>query len=584
MHSIESYLSNLFSEAFASLGAQVGSVTPSDRPELADYQCNDALSCAKSLGMPPREVAQKVVDTLTGCSEFTLDIAGPGFINIRLDKQFLADQAKLATKDADYSSLTNVKDQKTVVDFGGMNVAKPLHIGHLRPSVIGESLRRLYVLLGANIQGDIHMGDWGTQMGMIISEIRRDQPELPYFDEQLTGPYPTESPVTLDDLEAIYPRSAARCKENEQAKKDALQATYELQQGRPGYRALWQHFVDISVSAIKVQMEKLDVHFDLWNGESHYHDLIGTMIADLKQRGLAVESEGALVVHLHPVDGKELPPLLLEKSDGAYLYSTSDLATILDRATDGVKRSLVVADQRQSLHFQQVFAAARQTGIAPEDMVLQHLGFGTMNGPDGRPFKTRAGGVMKLQDLIGEVQEKALQRLHEIGAAKDYSEEEQHEIAEKVGLAALKFGDLSTNSSSDYIFDIDKFVSFEGKTGPYLVYTTVRIKSIFRHVGEEVNSSEGLLAPATEAEHAVILSLTRFPQVLIDTQAGNAPHILCDHLFSLAQEFNRFYQNSHIANQPDPAIKRSWLTLAWLTQQQLELGLSLLGISVPERM
>jgi arginyl-tRNA synthetase len=462
-----------------------------------------------------------------------------------------------------------------------------MHIGHLRPSIIGESLVRIFRCYGHTVISDIHMGDWGTQMGQLIAEIERREPELPYFDADYRGPYPEESPVTMDDLGEIYPAASARFKENPEFAEAARRATKELQEGRPGYHALWQHFVDVSIAALREDFDRLAVDFDLWLGESHAYDRIAPLVEQLKEQGYAHDSAGALIVDIaEPDDKSEIPPMMLLKSDGSVLYGTTDLATIAQRVEElGAEMIFYVVDVRQSLHFEQVFRVARRAGIAPEDkVVLEHLPNGTINGPDGRPFKTREGGVPTLEEVMDMVVEKARERLDELEAAKAYGEAERERIAEQVGMAALKFGDLINHRSTDYVFDIDRFTSFEGRTGPYLLYAAVRTKSILRRAEAEGFAAGEIIAAAGPEERDLMLKLVQLPDVIAFAVKTRAPNHVAEYVYNLAITFNRFYRDYHILSEPEPARQQSWLALSTYTLAQLELGLGLLGIDVPERM
>lgn len=588
MQTLLTHLSGVFEAAFTKLGYEPrhAVVVLSARPELGQFQCNGAFAVAKASKQKPKEVAEKIIAAVVDVGVFSeMSATDTGFINMSLSGTFLVDWVKQLQEHPALTGRSTKQTQKVTVDYGGPNVAKPMHVGHLRSTIIGDCLKRLYRHLGYTVDGDIHMGDWGTQMGMLIEELKQRQPTLLYFDAAFSGPYPAESPVTLADLEEMYPKASAHCKTDEQAMQAAQQATAELQAGRPGYRALWQHFVRLSVEALKEDFGALGVHFELWNGESHYHDRTPALLERLKKGGHTQLSKGALIIPLPPHNGKELPPLLLVKSDGAYLYGTSDLATIEERADD-LHQDIVlyVVDQRQSLHFQQVFAAARLTGVAPASMEFKHLGFGTVNGPDGKPFKTRAGGVLKLKDLISQVKEKALLRMKEAGLAQEIPEQERLDIAHKVGIAALKFADLINKRTSNYIFDIDRFTSFEGKTGPYLLYTAVRIQSILRKMPNAVVDGKALQAPTTVAERELLLVLSRLPDVIEEIRVDHEPHILCEFAFDLAQKFNRFYGESSIIHEKNLEQQQSWLALTYLCLAELTVIFSLLGIEAPEKM
>ncbi|MDR9450299.1 MAG: arginine--tRNA ligase [Acidimicrobiia bacterium] len=580
-------LSRIFGNAFAEAGLDraFGLVVVSQRPELGQFQCNGALPAAKAAGQPPREIAQAIVERVRADDRFAdLSLAGPGFINISLTDAFVAGAMQKVADDARLG-VPPVEPLKVLVDYGGPNVAKEMHVGHLRSTIIGDSLKRVARFLGHDTLGDAHFGDWGTQMGMLIIEIARRTPDLPFFDPDFDGEYP-DLEVTLDDLEAMYPRVSARCAENPEEAERARLATFELQQGRPGYRALWQQLHDISMAAHRRDFASLGVEFDLWNGESTVHDRIDLMIERLERAGVITKSEGALVVPIdEPDDKTEMPPFLVAKTDGGFLYSTTDLATIEQRVDEFDRQLLLyVVDARQSFHFEQVFRAARRADIAPPGVGLEHIKFGTMNGPDGKPFQTRKGGVLKLRDLISMVTEAADQRLSEADLAQEYPENERTKIARQVGLAALKFGDLSNHRTSNYLFDLDRFASFEGKTGPYLQYSAVRIKSILRNAQSAGLVLGPLVPPAVESERNLALYLARLPEVLARCFELRAPNHVAEYSYDLATQFNRFYEECHILRQEDPARRASWLTLVDLTLRELTLVLDLLGIEVPERM
>jgi arginyl-tRNA synthetase len=585
---MQSMLSDIFADAFDQIGLdrRFGQVTESARPDLGQFQCNGALAAAKEAKRNPREIAQQITERLTRHPSIeSLSIAGPGFINILLKDAFLARYANDMLQDERLSCPPTSTPRTVIIDFGGPNVAKPMHVGHLRSSIIGDSLQRLLRYSGEKTIADNHLGDWGTQIGMLITELRQRNPQLPYFDEQYDGAYPEQPPVSLGDLEEMYPMASKRCKSNEQDMAEAIQATAELQQGRPGYVALWRHFYDLSLRALQKEFERLDIHFDFWLGESHYKQRMEAMVERLKMEGKAVASEGAFIIAVSRDDDlKEIPPLLIEKSGGGYLYGTSDLATIEERVERfDAKEIVYVVDKRQGLHFEQVFRAAHITRIAPSDALLVHVGFGTVNGPDGKPFKTREGGVMKLGDLVERVNAKALERMAEAGVAKNFDEKERRGVASMVGLAALKFADLSNHRESNYIFDIDKFTQFEGKTGPYLLYTTVRIKSILRNAAERGIKGGAITAPG-DAERKLLLLAGRLPDVLRIARESYLPNYLCDFAFTLSQEFNRFYRDCHILSEKDRATQGSWISIIRLMLAQLELILGLLGIQTPERM
>jgi arginyl-tRNA synthetase len=585
--SLTSILSDLVSDAFAAAGLprELGQVRSSDRPDLAQFQCNGAMPAAKVARTAPRKIAEDIAARLKDDPRLArLEIAGPGFLNIDLSDAFLAEHTNEIGACERLGCPEVATPRSVVLDYGGPNVAKPMHVGHLRASVIGDSLRRLFAFAGDATVGDVHMGDWGLPMGQLITELQHRHPDWPYFDAGHKGPFPSQSPVSLDDLERLYPAAVARCKEDPEVLEEARQATVELQAGRPGYRALWQHFMEVTIDAMKRDFDSLGVEFDLWFGEAVVNDLIPPMVADLKARGIAEDSEGAVVVPVaEEGDKADIPPLILLKSDGAVMYGTTDLATIEHRRIN-IDPDLVlyVVDQRQHLHFQQVFRAAAKAGTAGR-AALEHIGFGTVNGPDGKPFKTREGGVMRLQDLVEGAARTALTRLDEAGLATDYDAAERGEIARKVGLAAIRFADLSNYRLSNYIFDLDRFTRFEGKTGPYLLYAAVRIKSLLRKAADQ-GFAPGAILPPGEVERDLTLALGRLPDAIDAAYDRRAPNELCEFAHELAQVFSRFYQRCHILSESDAALQASRLGLAEVTLKELLLVLSLLGIEVPERM
>ena len=581
-------LSQRFGDAFEAAGIDrsAGLVVPSQRPELAQYQCNGALAAAKRAGRNPRDLAQAVLDGLTDRAIYaSLDVAGPGFINITVTDEYLAANAQSMEDGARCGIGAPDPKMKVLVDYGGPNMSKSMHVGHLRASIIGESLKRLFRVAGHEVDGDIHMGDWGMPIGQLIIELERRQPDLPYFDADFTGQYPEDSPVTLDDLSEMYPIVVERCKNEPEEAERAQQATFDLQNGRAGYLALWQHYHDVSVAEQKKDFAQLGIEFDLWRGESTVHDRLAPLVDRLTEDGLAVESDGAIVVRVEKDSDKtEMPPLLLTRSDGSYLYSTTDLATLDQRIEEGYDLVLYVVDARQGLHFEQVFRTARLAGIAPDQVGMEHTAFGTVNGPDGTPFKTREGGVLRLADLMKIVTDAARARLDEAEIAQDYPDEERDRIARQVGLGALKFGDLSNHRTSNYIFDLDRFTSFEGKTGPYLQYGAVRIKSILRRTGDAGLTPGPIVAPTVEQERGLILRLLLLPEVIERAVDVRAPNVLTEYAYEVATDFNRFYEACHILREEDPIRQASWLSLVDLTLRVLTLLLDTLGIEVPERM
>ncbi|MGN7502766.1 MAG: arginine--tRNA ligase [Alphaproteobacteria bacterium] len=571
------------------LPEELGAVRVSDRPDLAQFQCNGAMAAAKIAGKAPRAIAEDIVADLQQDPIFAeISIAGPGFINIKLTEQALSDH--IITLNADENLLVdNIGFSKNViVDYGGPNTAKPMHVGHLRASIIGESIKRVLKFVGYDAKGDIHLGDWGTHMGMVLSEFEIRHPEWPYFDKSKIDGFPSEPPITIQDLETLYPEASKASKSDEARMEISRQVTAELQKKQPGYYALWKHCFNVSVEAMKKNFAALDVYFELWLGESDAQDYIPEMVEGLQKQGHAIEDDGAIVIPVkQETDKKEYPPLILYKRDGSVMYGTTDLATLVQRMQDFTPVKVVyVVDQRQHLHFEQVFRAARLSNIVPEGTELTHAGFGTMNGQDGKPFKTRAGGVMKLEDLIQMGVEKATQRLDEANIGQDYSTEERADIAHKVAIAAIKFADLQNNRSADYIFDLDRLTSFEGKTGPYLLYQAVRIKSLLRKAADRGLKPESLnKVELGEHETTLALILSDFPNIVELTARNYTPHVLADYAYKLAQSFSSFYSHCPILNDDaEQGAQQSRLFLSALTLRSLEKTLDLLGIPTPERM
>ena len=588
MPSIAEQLSGVLGDAFASLELprELGRVTPSrQNPERFPFQCNGAMPAAKQAGKPPREIAQAVLDRISGDALIEkAEIAGPGFINLLpAGAAINARAAEIASDDRAGAPQVS-EPRKVMIDFGGPNVAKPMHVGHLRSSVLGDSLQRLFRFRGDTVISDIHLGDWGLQMGHLITELEEEQPDLPYFDAAITDGYPSEPPVDIEDLARLYPQASKKAKEDADRLAKSRRATAELQAGRAGYRALLRHFIDVSVAALKKDFGDLGVHFDLWKGESDVNDLIDGLVADFKARGVAEESEGAWVVRVaRDGDKKELAPLILVTSEGSSLYGTTDLATILDRKqTVGPDLTLYVVDLAQSDHFEQVFRAADKAGLAPEGS-LEHVKFGTVNGTDGKRLRTRDGGTFRLADLIASAIERADERLKEAGLAEDVGAEEHDRVARMVGLAAIKFADLQNYRTTNYVFDLDRFTSFEGKTGPYLLYAAVRVKSLMRRAAEAGVEPGPISAEAAE-ERDLVLALDAFGAALEQACENRAPNAICDHAFTLAQAFSKFYSACPILSAGTDAVKRSRLALAEATLKQLELCLGLLGLEAPERM
>jgi arginyl-tRNA synthetase len=584
MTSLAGELSRIAGQAFAAegLAENFGRVQVADRPDLAQFQCNGALAAAKAAKSNPRAIAEKIAVRLKANPLFSkVEIAGPGFLNLDLADDAL--NLRAAALEPGRGADTGA-GQTVVIDFGGPNVAKPMHVGHLRSSIIGDCLQRLYRANGWRVISDVHLGDWGLQMGQLISEVELEGTAPIYFDVNHVGPYPDESPVTMDELETLYPRASAACKADPARLEAARRATVDLQAGRPGYRALWQHFVKVSERGLQREFGSLGVNFDLWKGESSVDALIAPMIDDLKVRGLAERSEGALVVSVATDDDKKpLPPLILVKSEGGVLYGTTDLATIIERVREqDPDLILYVVDHRQHGHFEQVFRAAAKAGLSGKAQ-LEHVGYGTMNGADGKPFKTRAGGVMKLQDLIGMATAEAQKRLAEQNIGADFSADERAEIARKVGIATIKFADLSHMRTTDYIFDLERFSTFEGKTGPYLQYAAVRIQSMLRRARDQ-GFAVGVPAIHSGEERRLILQLLSLQDVLAAAEDKRAPNILCEFAFELAQNFSRFYSEHHVLSESDAGLRAARLGLCALVLAVLTRILTLLGIEIPERM
>ncbi len=565
---------------------ELAKVTLSNRPDLCEYQCNGALAGAKKYKKAPFMIAEDVAANLAGSTYFeSVDVVKPGFINLKLSKESVASYLN-GMKAEEKLGVENEETPKTImIDYGGPNVAKPLHVGHLRSAIIGESVKRILRYKGNRVIGDIHLGDWGYQMGLIITELKKRQPDLPYFDESYEGEYPAEAPFTISELEEIYPTASAYAKEHEDYREEALQATYLLQNGNRGYRAVWDHIMNVSVTDLKKNYENLNVEFDLWKGESDAQKYIPDMVQMLKDEGYAHYDEGALVVDVQEEDdNKEVPPCMILKSDGAALYDTTDLATLVEREQDYHPDEVIyVVDKRQELHFTQVFRCAKKTGIVPEKTGLKFLGFGTMNGKDGKPFKTREGGVMRLENLIREIDEEMYKKIMD---NRTVEAEEARRTSQIVGLAAIKYGDLSNQASKDYIFDVDRFTSFEGNTGPYILYTIVRIKSILNKYQENGGSLDGLtIRPAeNEYEKALMLQVLKFNDVFGAVYEETAPHKLCAYIYELANEFNKFYHETKILSEEDEEKKAGYIALLVLTRRVLETCIDLLGFEAPERM
>ena len=575
-------------QAFVKAGydGKYARVTLSNRPDLCEYQCNGAMAAAKEYHKAPILIANGVVEALEG-TRILQDVqaVNPGFINLKVNAGFLGGYLNGMLEDERLGYEKTDAPETIIIDYGGPNVAKPLHVGHLRSAIIGESVKRIARFAGHKVIGDVHLGDWGLQMGLIITELKERKPELPYFDEAYGGTYPEEAPFTIAELEEIYPTASGKSKLDASYKEAAMQATFELQQGRRGYQALLKHILNVSVSDLKRNYANLNVDFDLWKGESDVQPYIPDMVQEMKDKGFAHMSDGALVVDIkEESDTKEVPPCMLLKSDGASLYTTTDLATIVERMKlYHPDRIVYVVDKRQEMHFVQVFRCARKCNLVTEDTRLQFLGFGTMNGKDGKPFKTREGGVMRLQYLLSDINEEMLKKIQE---SRPMSAEEAGEIAKVVGLSAVKYGDLSNQASKDYIFDADRFTSSEGNTGPYILYTIVRIKSILKKYREQGKGAEDarIMESENESEKALMRELARFNSVMETAYEELAPHKICAYIYDLANGFNKFYHETSILGTEDEVRKGSRIRLLVLTRRVLETCIDLLGFEAPERM
>lgn len=581
-------ISEEMKQAFEASGydRELGKVTLSNRPDLCEYQCNGAMAGAKLYKKAPLMIAKDVAEKCKDSKAFSrVEAVPPGFLNLKLKEGFVTDYLNQMCHEPKFGLEMPGNPSRIIVDYGGPNVAKPLHVGHLRSAVIGESIKRIARYAGHEVIGDIHLGDWGLQMGLIITELKERQPELLYFDSDYQGDYPKEAPFTISELEEIYPTASSKSKEDPAYKERAMEATFKLQSGVRGYRALWDHIIRVSVADLKKNYQSLNVDFDLWKGESDVHDVIPGMADYMKKEGYAYISDGALVVDVkEETDTKEIPPCMILKSDGASLYNTTDLATIMERMRQyHPDRMIYLTDKRQELYFEQVFRCARKTKLVEPETELLHIGFGTMNGKDGKPFKTRDGGVMRLEILIKEINDEMYRKITD---NRQVDEEEARQTAKVVALSAIKYGDLSNQASKDYIFDIDKFTSFEGDTGPYILYTIVRIKSILNKIKEQGGEVEGarLRQACRDAEKALMLELAGFNAMMETAYQESAPHKICAYIYELANAFNRFYHETKIVAEEDEEKKSGWVALLLLTRDILETCIDVLGFSAPERM
>ncbi len=581
-------ITEIISAAFVSCGydAKYGKTGISNRPDLCMYQCNGAMAASKEYHKAPYMIGDEVAASLKDNPAFeSVECVKPGFININVSSSFVGDYVREMSEKDKFGCSSEPKDEVIFIDYGGANVAKPLHIGHLRSAVIGESVKRICSFAGYRTIGDVHLGDWGLQMGLIIVELKSRKPELPYFDEAYEGEYPSEAPFTISELEEIYPCASGKSKTDEEFKKAAQLATLELQNGHRGYTALWKHIINVSVTDLKKNYDNLNVSFDLWKGESDAQPYISDMVEKLIADGIAYESQGATVVDISEEgDTRELPPCIVRKSDGAANYETSDLATLIEREKlYSPEKYIYLADKRQELHYTQFFRVAKKAGIVGADTELKFIGFGTMNGSDGKPFKTRQGGVLRLEYLIKEIEDAVYEKIME---NRTVDESEARQTAKTVGLAALKYGDLSNQASKDYIFDIDRFTSFEGDTGPYILYTIVRIKSIIKKYEEQNGKIKGLQInnPESRSELELMLEITRLNDVMEAAFNETAPHKICKYVCELSNAFNRFYHETKILSEPDEGKKNGYLALIGLTKDILLTCTDVLGIEAPERM
>ncbi len=593
MKKILELISQEMQSAFEAAGyaPELGKVTLSNRPDLCEYQCNGAMAGAKQYKKAPIMIANEVAEKLAESKVFSeVNAVAPGFLNLKVKESFLKEYLEGMAGSEKFGLDMPENPKKIIVDYGGPNIAKALHVGHLRPAIIGEAVKRIARYVGQDVIGDIHMGDWGMPMGLVICELQERYPELPYFDESFTGEYPEEAPFTIAELEEIYPTASGKSKEDPEYKAKAMEDTAKLQNGVRGHRALWNHIMRVSIADLKRNYKNLNVDFELWKGESDAHPWIPDMVQDMKDGGYAYLSDGALVVDVkEETDTKEIPPCIVLKSDGAALYNTTDLATIKMRMADFAPDKMIyVTDKRQDLYFEQVFRCAKKTKLVKPETELFHIGFGTMNGKDGKPYKTRQGGVPRLENLIGEINEEMLRKIKENAATKGYEvdEAEAEKTAKIVGLAAIKYGDLSNQPAKDYVFDVDRFTSFEGDTGPYVLYTMVRIKSIlakYKEQGGDVAAAK-LQEAQNASEKALAMELVKFNAMMSAAYEESAPNKVCAYIYDLANAFNHFYHETKILSEEDATKKAGWIALLNLTLKVLEACIDVLGFEAPDRM
>ena len=555
------------------------SLKPSSRPDLGDYQINEAMMLGKMNKENPIQVANKILKKLNGDDKFEdINIAGPGFINFKLSNKFLAskvnDISNIKKNNIDYP----VK-KKILIDYGGANVAKELHVGHLRPANIGEALKRLAKLLGNDVISDVHLGDWGLPIGLVIKQIKDEQPNLIYFDESYTGPYPKESPVTPKDLARIYPLASSKKKDDAEYLKAAQEITNKFQNGVPGYKALWHHIVETSKIDIKEVYDEINCQFDLWLGESDADASVEDVVSIFEKKGLSRLDDGAIIVDVKTEnDKKEMPPILLVKSNGTAGYQTTEIATLYNRMRDfNLDEVWYVTDARQSLHFEQSFRAAKLSGIVPENVNLEHLPFGTINGKDGKPFKTRDGSVMSLRALIDIVYEATLKKTNIDIVGKENIEK----TAKMIAIDSIKYADLLPYRTTDYIFDPEKFSDLEGKTAPYLLYSTIRIKSLLNRADIEYKKYNVI---TTNSEKLIILQLLELPRILINSYNSRSLNDISEYLYNLISIYNKFYSENKVLTEKNSEIKESWLYISNVVYNTSMLLLDVLGLKVPEKM
>ncbi len=554
---------------------------PSSRPDLGQYQINDSMVLAKKYGKNPRDIANDIVKELEKDKRFTnINIAGPGFINISLTDEYLTELLNMIN--TDITSVIDKKEPKKIIlDYGGANVAKALHVGHLRSANIGEALKRLAILLGYEVLGDAHLGDYGRPLGFVVLEIKKRYPDLPYFDPNYTGDYSEiELPITNEELEKIYPEASRKAKEDENYLEEGRDVTAKIQNHIPGYYDLWKKVVDISKADIKNVYDALNVHFELWQGESDAAEYFNELEEFFEKSGVLIESSGAKIIEVkEETDKAPMPPLLFVKSNGTLSYETTDLATILERKKNYNPDEIwYLTDARQELHFMQVFRAAKKAKLVNDDIKLVWFGFGTMNGKDGKPFKTRDGGVMSLKGLINLIYDETIKRIN----PETVSADEKEKVAKTVAIAALKYADFLPYRGTDYIFEVEKFADLEGKTGPYLLYSTIRMKSLLNKAKNIKQEKATTITTATERE--IILNLLGLPRVLDKALEAKSLNDIAEYLYKLTSQYNKFYSENKIITEENEYIRESWLILTTVVYNINMLLLNTLGISVPEKM